>query len=109
VDVVFVLAGCVIEGVMVGAAAALPVALYGLWSMSHGWYALPNSVLLKSALFGRSVTTMLERLTENPHMLPLLVAACALLVLDARDMRSWRAFCQNRWRLATLLFFTVAM
>jgi hypothetical protein len=33
-----------------GVSGFLPVAAYGLWSLSHGWYFLPNSLLLKGNL-----------------------------------------------------------
>jgi hypothetical protein len=71
-----------------GAAAALPPALFAAVSVSRGWEALPNSVLLKGARFhldsaagvldalgGRSLRMM----AHAPHVLVLVVAALGLL------------------------------
>src|SRR5262245_55763839 len=35
------------DAIVAGAAAGLPLALYGAFSLARGWYPLPNSVLLK--------------------------------------------------------------
>jgi hypothetical protein len=65
----------------------LPVTLYGLFSVAHGWYFLPNSVLLKGnapkltslrALLGLAVYTY-HQLWENRHVLMLVLAALAIL------------------------------
>src|SRR5262245_39870783 len=34
--------------IVIGLAALAPVLAYGMWSRSHGWFILPNSVLLKA-------------------------------------------------------------
>lgn len=36
-----------IYGILIGVSSTIPVILYGLVSLSKGWYLLPNSVLLK--------------------------------------------------------------
>jgi hypothetical protein len=72
-----------------GLGALLPPMVYALVSISSGWYALPNSVLLKGARFdprtlggvvealgGRS----LRMLAHAPHVLVLVLACLALLV-----------------------------
>ena len=76
-----------------GAAAALPVALYGLWSRAQGWYLLPNSVLLKGAVPSGSPKMMLKGLLDrgldqlwaNPQLLVLLVAVLVILSLPRAD------------------------
>jgi len=36
-----------VQAVLVGSLAALPIAIYGLISVGHGWYFFPNSIILK--------------------------------------------------------------
>jgi hypothetical protein len=88
----FVLNRRVAEALLVSIAGAVPVLLYGLWSMSHGWYLLPNSVLLKGhapeltlrALLAFALgAPALRNLLSNPHMMLLVVVALALLVVAA--------------------------
>ena len=56
---------------LLGAAALLPVTLYGFWSMSRGWYFIPNGVLLKGNIPGTSFSEIanfilgLDLLNEN--------------------------------------------
>ena len=76
-----------------GAAALVPVVAYGAWSMAHGWYFLPNSVLLKANLptpkhwaeFVRD--NALATALRAPHLLMLIQAAVLLAVLGARNGR----------------------
>jgi hypothetical protein len=78
--------------VVVAAAGALPIGLYGLWSVAHGWNVLPNSVLLKGqapALTARAMPAFLagspalHALLTSPPMLLLVVAALVLLIVAA--------------------------
>jgi len=50
------------------AAAALPVTVYGLLALAHGWFFLPNSVMLKGAGMGTtwfsSLVTVMFRHTR---------------------------------------------
>lgn len=48
--------------IIIGIAAILPVVIYGLWSMAHGWYLLPNSIILKGNLPGFSPAEILNSL-----------------------------------------------
>jgi hypothetical protein len=54
---IFLVFGCILlllsrrhlrQAILVALLALLPLIIYGMISLSHGWYALPNSVLLKS-------------------------------------------------------------
>jgi hypothetical protein len=83
------------EAAFVGVGGALPIAVYGLWSMAHGWYFLPNSVLLKGQAPSRGLRALLafvsgspalHNLLANPHILLLVVAALALLVVVTADL-----------------------
>jgi hypothetical protein len=76
-------------------AGALPVAGYGLWAVSHGWYFLPNSVLLKGSFPGFSLSQILTwilsffgRILLNPDIL-LLLAASLFVLLGLTGEKSW--------------------
>lgn len=69
---------------------AAPPAAFALVSLSHGWYALPNSVVLKGAHFDLHRATGvldalggrgLRMLAHAPHVLVLVLAVLALLAL----------------------------
>jgi hypothetical protein len=75
---------------VVAAAGTAPVVAYGLWSMMHGWYFFPNSVLLKGQVPSLDLKAILafaagspalHNLVGNPHMLLIVVAALALLLV----------------------------
>jgi len=73
----------------IGVVALAPVVAYGFWSVSHGWFFLPNSLLLKghrpdaSSLSGIASLLGLRALTgiwHNPHLMVLLGAALLQLI-----------------------------
>ncbi len=75
---------------IVTALSALPIVAYGLWSVLHGWYFLPNSVLLKGQTPSLSLGAMLafaagspalHSLLANSHILLLVIAASTLLIV----------------------------
>jgi len=77
------------EAAVITAGAALPVVLYGAVSVSHGWWFLPNSVLLKGKIpdlrSAAGVVDLLgygayQQLVRSPLLLLLFLAALALLV-----------------------------
>ena len=89
VVLVLVGAGRLRWGVTVGVAGAVPPSLYGLWSVFHGWYLLPTSVLLKGnmpeftakglvqvALWWRAANA----LVETAHLFVLVVVSLAALI-----------------------------
>jgi hypothetical protein len=76
--------------VVAAVAGVLPLALYGAVAVAHGWPPLPNSLLLKRAVFAGSGTAgIVERLgghavrtlAEAPHLLVLLAAVLVLSAL----------------------------
>ncbi len=78
-----------------GLAALVPPFVYGLVSIAHGWYALPNPVILKGAL-GEGLTGWRRsalvpflggwaELARTPHLLALVVLAAVPL------LARWRA------------------
>jgi hypothetical protein len=83
------------EAAAVGVAAALPAIGYGLWAVQHGWFFLPNSVLLKGQTPARGLNAViafaagspaLHNLLANPHILIMVVAALTLLVVVSSEV-----------------------
>lgn len=74
---------------LVAFAAALPIVVYGIISLSHGWNFLPNSVLIKSEgafyvegdAFNYWLYSVFANLTRYPHLLMLVFIASGLLFL----------------------------
>lgn len=92
VAVALVVTGRLALAVLTVAAGMAPVLLYGAWSMSHGWYFLPNSVLLKgnvpdASAYGIAKVLIgwnaLNALQQTPHLLVLLAAALVLALRTA--------------------------
>ncbi len=77
------------QGITVGLAAATPIIAFGVFSLSQGWPFLPCSVLLKgtrpASLSLPDLLTYAQRgyvqMTDNPHMLFLVLALTTLLVV----------------------------
>ncbi len=90
------------DALVVAAASVTLVAAYGAWSVSHGWYWLPTSVLVKSEVdishvrFDAVSRLMraVARLTQNEHVLAMVAVSTAALAL-----RVYR----RRWDPATAL------
>jgi hypothetical protein len=81
-----------------GVVSLLPPAVYGLVSLAHGWYALPNPILLKGAL-GEGLTgwRLLAlvpflggwgELVRTPHLLAIAVLAGVTLLARWRSPSS---------------------
>jgi hypothetical protein len=81
-----------------GAVSLLPPALYGLVSLAHGWYALPNPVILKGAL-GEGISGWRRialvpflggwgELARSPHVLALVTLAAVTLLARWRSPSS---------------------
>jgi len=72
---------------LVALAGAAPVLILGVVSAAHGWYWLPNPILLKGNLLkGGSIAALADfarhayrQALANPHMLLLIAASLALL------------------------------
>lgn len=77
---------------LIAACGLAPILVYGAWSTTHGWYFLPNSVLLKgnvpdASVFGFAKVLVgwnaANALQMNPHLL-VLVATALVVVLGLR-------------------------
>ncbi len=87
--------------ILTGSAALLPVIGYGLWSVSRGWYFLPNPILLKGHMPDHNLpelVAILQRtlfeIQSNPHILLLIIASLALVLLHQNkpsENRLWYA------------------
>jgi hypothetical protein len=93
-------------GLLLAALGALPMVIYGLWSRAHGWFFLPNSVLLKGNWPGPSLvwylkafsfSFALENLRTCTHLFVLFSCSLGAAVLagirqQAQDERHWFNF-----------------
>jgi hypothetical protein len=61
-----------------GLATLLPPAIYGVWSLSHGEYFFPNSVIAKAGAF--EFSRGWHQLLSAPHLISALVALLATIV-----------------------------
>jgi hypothetical protein len=84
--------------IALGVVSLLPPAVYGLVSLAHGWYALPNPVILKGAL-GEGITGWRRivlvpflggwgQLARTPHVLALVMLAAVALLARWRSPSS---------------------
>jgi hypothetical protein len=103
----------VIATAVVGASALFVPVAYGIWSVSAGWYFLPNSVLLKGSLPGLSAKGIIQTLFgynawanagKSPHLLLLLIVASFLLVV-----RAWRKSTRSTTSYALVIFIGTAL
>lgn len=85
---------------VVGTAALLPVVAYGIWSVSQGWYFLPNGILVKTPALDLTVGGIVKTLLgtrawgnawENPHLLCLMITALLLLPFHLKRKTAWSA------------------
>ena len=73
----------IIYSIIVGISGFLPIIIYGIISISFGWFFFPNSIVLKSQ-FPDFFSTFLyfEYLSYNPHILILLLGAFLILYIQ---------------------------
>lgn len=96
---------------LVWVAGSLPIIMYGLISISQGWYFLPNSILLKGnipVLTLGAIPGFLGRLPINlldaPHIL-MLVIACLIVYLWCED----RKFIGKKERYLAAIFIMTTL
>ena len=98
VCVLFLLNRRFAPALVVGTAAVVPPAAYGLWSLSKGSLFLPNSVLLKGSVPGLSVEGIVQTLFgynawtnagKSPHLLLLVIVAVSLAMLRRLRESGW--------------------
>ena len=93
----FAVRGRVAAGALIGATAALPLVLYGLFAIAHGGWLLPNSLMIKAAGTDASpLSTLLKPpgaedvafYRNNPVLMWMLVAAVAAAAIQALRART---------------------
>ncbi len=85
------------RALLLGAIALLPVIAYGLWSVLHGWYFLPNSLLLKGNIPSLSLKGIIQmigygalnRINGESHIQFLLMASLLVLLFYIRKEKAW--------------------
>lgn len=90
------LRGMLRETIVLAISAATPLIVYGWISMAHGWYPIPNSLLLKANLptagdggmFGSFSTTLIVNLTQGFHLVALILIALALLYVGRNRQKT---------------------
>ncbi len=102
------------QAVALGILALLPVVVYGLISWSHGWYLLPNSVLLKGSASQLSLAQALRLLAGLPALQnllasPHLVILLALALLAQAGPRVGLASLPAEGRRALWLFVAITL
>lgn len=97
----------VIPALAMGVGAALPVGIFAAVSMSHGWFPLPNSVLVKGATHGPVVLRGLAALRSAPHLWGALALLSGLTALLSRAARRFGG--TDRASLALRLTVNVAL
>lgn len=88
VTVILALRRRLFTSLLVAGTGALPVLIYAATSVLHGWYPLPNPVLLKGNLSSPTLTGILSTfgydslvsIQANPHILSLVIASLIVLL-----------------------------
>ncbi len=102
------------DALLLGGLGLLPIAIYGLISVSHGWHVLPNSILLKgrmpdlSSLRGICYAlgyTAYRELLATPHLFALFVLNLFIFIL--------RYFSQKKFweegQLMSMIFILITL
>lgn len=82
---------------LVSCGAVLPLVAYGVFSVSKGWFFIPNPILIKGGGIPQisidGAYSLLHKIIENvnPEIITLLLFSLALLVLEVKDKKTvWR-------------------
>ncbi len=86
------------QAVLLGLAALVPLAAFAWLSVAHGWYAIPNSILIKANMPHRTGTipALLTGITYNAHTAPwlpwlILLPACLAYLAWCRNRTLWNS------------------
>lgn len=96
---------------LLGMLAIIPITIYGIISVSHGWFWLPNSVLMKGHIPDWTSFTGIKEFFESsihqllgaPSVVSLMIAAIILFLLRLRK-GLW-----EKWKLMTIVFLFTAI
>jgi len=88
------------DALLVGASAALPIVIFGLVSVSHGWHFLPESVMAKGRapdtssagdVLGSLGFSAFPRMVKHPFLITLFLGNLALWAFQAVTARTiWK-------------------
>ena len=92
---------------LLGVASLLPIAIYGLISLSKGWYFFPNSVLLKGKTLElnnfraivKSTLLFVQNLDQTSYLLILIIAASAFIYFSVTKRAATADGIAQRWRV----------
>jgi hypothetical protein len=102
------------KGILAGLSGGLPILVYGLISVAHGWSWLPNSLLLKGqrpdlhSLQGAAGSLGLsscQQLMDNPHLLFPVIGAFLYWILTSRRT----SFYESRGQMLAALFLLATL
>lgn len=102
--VLFLLRKRYYQGLLLGFCGILPILVFGAISVLHGWYLLPDSVLLKGNLPNFSLDRFLgyKRILFSPYILMLILVASTLYILRSRSKTAEGFW--DRINVITLIF-----
>jgi hypothetical protein len=111
ISFLFVISKLYSIAILVGVAGFLPLTLYGLYSISQGWYFFPNSILLKGNIpvfsFEGIRSFLLQvpiKLVDAPHIL-LIIIACLMIYVLGKE----RKIIRHRERYLIVLFLMITI
>jgi hypothetical protein len=103
-----------VDALIVGAAAAAPVLLVGIWAIRHGWPLLPTTIILKSSLssaatfrgwFRHFIITFRANTESGQHLLALILLSLFFYVARLyKDRGPW-----DRLNAASAVFVLTAI
>gem|GEM_PF-2895224 len=89
----------------------MPIVIYGIFSSSHGWLFLPNTILLKSSppdytLFGilKFIIKAFKNITQ-PHIFSLLIISSFLYIFSLKKKKEF--WCEKKVFLLVVIFTTI--
>jgi hypothetical protein len=95
--VLFILRRRLLPSLCLGVAGILPIAIYGMISMSYGWYFLPNPILIKGNVpefsltgVGKFLYHFGSQIVRNPHILALILGALYLVLRSDKPKAPWK-------------------
>jgi hypothetical protein len=91
------------QAVLTGVAGFLPIFIFGVYSLSHGGYFVPNSLLLKGQIPDLSVKGLymlcvgwMIKLVQQPHLFLLFTLLCLILAVSL-------GIGGNKWKLENII------
>jgi hypothetical protein len=93
---------------LIAALGILPIIIYGIISTSHGWFFLPNTILIKSMLPDYSIPRLFFRAYKNitePHIFLMLILGVLVYVFNIKKQIEFRS--EKQIFLIIFIFTTI--